>query len=63
MWRDDLFFFWRSTDNLEKSRPTKKFWPPQKEILPPLEQSSSCGTAYNAIPEPVVDLEKGGPSA
>ena len=41
-WRDDLFF-WISTENLMKTRPTKKFWPLQKQILPPLELRSSCG--------------------
>ena len=39
------FFFLRSTENLAKSRPAQKFCPPWKEILPPLEQRSSCGTA------------------
>ena len=43
-WRDDLFFFWISTENLVKTRPTQKFWPLQKQILPPLELRSSCGT-------------------
>ena len=42
-WRDDLFF-WISTENLVKTRPTQKFWPLQKQILPPLELRSSCGT-------------------
>ena len=40
-WRDDLFF-WISTENLVKTRPTQKFWPLQKRILPPLELRSSC---------------------
>ena len=26
-----------------KTRPTQKFWPLQKQILPPLELRSSCG--------------------
>ena len=38
------FFFWLSTENLVKTRPTQKFWPLQKQILPPLELRSSCGT-------------------
>ena len=42
-WRDDLFF-WISTENLVKTRPTQKFWPLQRQILPPLELRSSCGT-------------------
>ena len=37
------FFFWISTENLVKTRPTQKFWPLQKQILPPLELRSSCG--------------------
>ena len=37
------FFFWISTENLMKTRPTQKFWPLQKQILPPLELRSSCG--------------------
>ena len=41
-WRNDLFF-WISTENLMKTRPTQKFWPLQKQILPPLELRSSCG--------------------
>ena len=41
-WRDDLFF-WISTENLVKTRPTQKFWPLHKQILPPLELRSSCG--------------------
>ena len=40
-WRDDLFFL--STEKLVKTRPTQKFWPLQKQILPPLELRSSCG--------------------
>ena len=43
-WCDD-FFFLEINKNSGKSRPTQKFWPPQNEILPPLEQRSSCGTA------------------
>ena len=39
-----FLFFWISTENLVKTRPTQKFWPLQKQILPPLEQRSSCGT-------------------
>ena len=42
-WHDDLFF-WISTENLVKTRPTQKFWPLQKQILPPLELRSSCGS-------------------
>ena len=41
-WRDDLFFF-ISTENLVKTRPTQKFWPLQKQIFPPFELRSSCG--------------------
>ena len=41
-WREDVFF-WISTENLVKTRPTQKFWPLQKQILPPLELRSSCG--------------------
>ena len=37
------FFFWISTENLVKTRPTQKFWPLQKQILPPLELRFSCG--------------------
>ena len=42
-WRDDLFFFLISAENLVKTRPTQKFWPLQKQILPPLELRSSFG--------------------
>ena len=34
----NFFFFLRSTQNSEKSRPTQKFWPPQKQILAPQKQ-------------------------
>ena len=37
------FFFWISTENLVKTRPTQKFWPLQQQILPPLELCFSCG--------------------
>ena len=37
------FLFWISTKNLEKTRPTQKFWLLQKQILPLLELRSSCG--------------------
>ena len=37
------FFFWISTENLVKTRPTQKFWPLQKQILPPLDLCSRCG--------------------
>ena len=39
-----MTFFWRSTENLVKTRPAQKFWSLHKQILPPLEQCSSCGT-------------------
>ena len=38
------FFVWISTENLVKTRPIQKFWPLQKQIIPPLEQRSNCGT-------------------
>ena len=43
-WRDDLSFFLNINRKLVKTRPTQKFWPLQKQILPPLELRSSCGS-------------------
>ena len=37
------FFFWISTENLVKTRRTKKFWHLQKQVLPPLKLRSSSG--------------------
>ena len=54
-WRDDFFFFfWISTENLVKTRPTQKFWPHQKEILPPLELRSTCGCGIDMCVKKIV---------
>ena len=36
-----------STENLVKTRPTQKFWPPETNFAP-LDQRSSCGTGQTA---------------
>ena len=45
-----FFFFLRSTENSEKSTRTQKFWPPKKQILPPLEHRSGSGTGHKCPP-------------